>query len=65
MVKVDETPDAIGDDVIANCSVNTQARIQQTNLDEAELNVVKVDETGLYNILQALEPIPSSAFNVS
>ena len=58
-------PDAIGDDVIANCSVNTQARIQQTNLDEAELNVVKVDETGLYNILQALEPIPSSAFNVS
>ena len=57
-------PDVIDNDVIANCSVNTQARIQQTKLDEAEFNVVKVDETGLYNILQALEPLSTSALNV-
>jgi hypothetical protein len=46
------TPDLIGEEVIANCSINTQNRIQQ-----AKHNVLKVDETGLYDILQELEPV--------
>ena len=45
-------PDVINEDVIANCSVNTQARMQQ-----AKQSVLKVDETGLYDILQELAPV--------
>lgn len=44
-------PDVIDEEVIANCSINTQTRLQQ-----AKQNVLKVDETGLYDILQELEP---------
>lgn len=44
-------PDVIDDEVIANCSVNTQARMQQ-----AKEKVMHVDETGLYDILQQLDP---------
>jgi hypothetical protein len=44
-------PDAIDEAVIANCSINTQTRLQQ-----AKQSVVQVDETGLYDILQQLEP---------
>jgi hypothetical protein len=46
------SPDAIGEEVIANCSINTQNRIQQ-----AKQSVMMVDETGLYDILQKLEPV--------
>ena len=52
-------PDAINDEVIANCSLNTQTRMLK-----ATENIVKVDETGLYDILQQLEPISASGFNV-
>ena len=45
-------PDVINEEVIANCSVNTQARMQQ-----AKQSVLKVDETGLYDILQELAPV--------
>ncbi len=51
-------PDAIDEDVIANCSIYAQTRMQH-----AKEKVVKIDETGLYDILQALEPAPAS--NVS
>lgn len=44
-------PDEIDEEVIANCSVNAQARFNQ-----AKQKVVEVDETGLYDILQALKP---------
>lgn len=44
-------PDEIDEEVIANCSINAQARLQQ-----AQQKVVKVDETGLYDILQELTP---------
>lgn len=44
--------DGIDAAVIANCSINTQARLKQ-----AEQNELKVDETGLYDILQSLEPV--------
>ncbi len=47
-------PDAIDEEVIANCSINTQTRMQ-----EAKQSVVQVDETGLYDILNELEPIPA------
>jgi hypothetical protein len=47
-------PDVIDEEVIANCGINTQARLQQ-----AKQSVVKVDETGLYDILQQLEPAVS------
>jgi hypothetical protein len=54
-------PDAINEDVIANCSVNTQTRMQQ-----AKEKVINIDETGLYDILQELEPISTQAiYNVS
>lgn len=54
-------PDAIDEDIIANCSINTQTRMQQ-----ARDKVVKIDETGLYDILQQLEPITTQPFyNVS
>lgn len=43
---------AIDEDVIANCSLNTQRRLQAS-----EEKVVKLDETVLYDILQELEPI--------
>jgi hypothetical protein len=46
------TPDIIDEEVIANCSINTQNRIQQYTE-----KVVRVDETGLYDILQTLEPV--------
>lgn len=46
--------DAISEEVMANCSINTQTRLQQT-----KQNVMQVDETGLYDILNELEP----AFN--
>ena len=45
-------PDAINEEIITNCSINTQNRIQQ-----AKEKVVKIDETGLYDILQQLEPM--------
>lgn len=44
--------DVIDEEVIANCSMNAQNRLKQ-----AEQNMLKVDETGLYDILQELEPI--------
>ena len=44
--------DAINADVITNCSLNTQTRIRQ-----AKEKVVNVDETGLYDILQQLQPL--------
>lgn len=44
-------PDEIDEDIIANCSVNAQARLHQ-----AKQKVMQVDETGLYDILQRLEP---------
>jgi hypothetical protein len=54
-------PDKIDENVIANCSINTQTRMQQ-----AKEKVLNVDETGLYDILQTLEPISSQPFyNVS
>jgi hypothetical protein len=43
--------DIIDDAVIANCGVNVQNRLKQ-----AEQVSLKVDETGLYDILQQLEP---------
>lgn len=43
--------DTISADVIANCSLNTQTRIRQT-----KENLVNVDATGLYDILQQLQP---------
>jgi hypothetical protein len=43
--------DTIDANVISNCSHNTQTRIRQT----AE-KVVNVDETGLYDLLQKLQP---------
>ena len=46
--------DVIDEDVIANCSMNTQTRLQQ-----AKEKVLKVDETGLYDILQDLDSIPA------
>ena len=42
-------PDVIDEDVIANCNINTQNRLQQ-----AKETKLKVDETGLYEILQEL-----------
>jgi hypothetical protein len=45
-------PDVIDEAVIANCSINTQTRLKQ-----AEQNELKVDETGLYDILQELESV--------
>jgi hypothetical protein len=45
-------PDVIDEEVIANCGINTQNRLQQ-----AQQSVVQVDETGLYDILQELEPV--------
>jgi hypothetical protein len=42
----------IDKNVIANCSINTQTRMQQANE-----KVIKVDETGLYDILHTLETI--------
>jgi len=45
-------PDVIDEAVMANCSINTQSRLQQTKQRE-----LKVDETGLYDILQELEPV--------
>lgn len=54
-------PDTIDEAVIANCSINTQTRLQQ-----AKQKIVKIDETGLYDILQTLEPINNSpSYNVS
>jgi hypothetical protein len=54
-------PDSIDDAVISNCSINTQARLQL-----AKDKIVKVDETGLYDILQQLEPnTPQPFYNVS
>jgi hypothetical protein len=44
--------DAINADVVKNCSLSTQTRIRQT-----QENVVNIDETGLYDILQQLQPI--------
>jgi hypothetical protein len=45
--------DSIGEEVIANCSINTQNRLQQ----QGKQSVVQVDETGLYDILNELEPV--------
>jgi hypothetical protein len=54
-------PDSIDEAVISNCSINTQARLQL-----AKDKIVKVDETGLYDILQQLEPnTPQPFYNVS
>jgi len=47
-------PDVIDEEVVANCSINTQTRLKQ-----AKQNMLKVDETGLYDILQELESIPA------
>ena len=44
--------DGIDAEVMANCSINTQTRLKQ-----AEQNELKIDETGLYDILQKLEPV--------
>lgn len=44
--------DVIDEAVIANCSSNTQTRLQQ-----AKQRALKVDETGLYDILQQLESV--------
>ena len=44
--------DAINEEVFANCNINTQTRMQQ-----ATQSVVKIDETGLYDILQELEAV--------
>jgi len=44
--------DRVDADVIANCSINTQSRMQQAQEKE-----VTVDETGLYDILQDVAPI--------
>lgn len=44
--------DVIDAEVIANCSVNAQTRLKQT-----QAYGLKVDETGLYDILQELEGI--------
>ncbi|MFT4747516.1 MAG: hypothetical protein ACI8XG_001595, partial [Congregibacter sp.] len=43
--------DTIDANVISNCSHNTQTRIRQ-----ATEKVVNVDETGLYDLLQKLQP---------
>ena len=48
--------DVIDENVIANCSMNTQQRLQQT-----KAKVLKLDETALYDILQQLEPTPAPA----
>ena len=45
-------PDTLDEAVVANCGVNVQNRLEQ-----AELVSLKVDETGLYDILQQLEPV--------
>jgi hypothetical protein len=45
-------PDTLDEAVVANCGVNVQNRLKQ-----AELVSLKVDETGLYDILQQLEPV--------
>jgi hypothetical protein len=42
----------IDEEVIANCSLNTQNRMQQ-----GKNNTMEVDETGLYDILQGLAPV--------
>jgi len=53
--------DTIDEGVIANCSINTQTRLRQS-----KQKTVKIDETGLYGILQALEPINTNpSYNVS
>ena len=44
--------DKIGEDVIANCSINTQTRMQI-----AKEKIVNVDETVLYDMLQQLGSI--------
>ena len=44
--------DAIDEEVIANCSINTQRRAKQ-----AVEQVVNIDETGLYDILQNIKPV--------
>ena len=46
--------DVIDEEVIANCSMNTQASLKQ-----ATEKVLKVDETGLYDILQTLDSVPA------
>ncbi|MEP1444929.1 MAG: VC2046/SO_2500 family protein [Paraglaciecola sp.] len=43
--------EVIDPEVVANCSFIAQARLQQ-----AAANTLKVDETGLYDILQQLDP---------
>jgi hypothetical protein len=45
-------PDKIGKHVIANCSINTQTRMQM-----AKEKIVHVDETGLYDMLRQLGSI--------
>lgn len=50
--------DVIDAEVIANCSINTQTRLKQ-----AKDKVVNIDETGLYDILQKLDPISAQALN--
>ena len=42
---------AIDEEIIANCNINTQTRLQRE-----KQNMMKVDETGLYDILQDLAP---------
>ena len=44
--------DKIGEDVIANCSINTQTRMQM-----AKEKIVHVDEIGLFDMLQQLGSI--------
>jgi hypothetical protein len=43
---------SINEEVIANCNINTQTRLQL-----AKQKALKVDETGLYDILQELDPV--------
>jgi hypothetical protein len=44
--------DAIDEEVIVNCNINTQRRVKQ-----AKEKVINIDETGLYDILQNLKPV--------
>lgn len=46
----------LSDEVVTNCSITTQKRLMADNPSETEKQL-KVDETGLYDVLQQLNPI--------
>lgn len=43
---------SINEEVVTNCNFNTQTRLQRE-----KQNMMSVDETGLYDILQKLDPV--------